>query len=385
MRHFNTYLLIGLLSITSTISYAQAIDTNRMNRDISIMENILEELFRTQIKSNSDRTLVVSKQNFFFSNGVRGAYLPGFGLIFMISSPSSYTVLSENVTTSGYSVHYTENGADSDSEADQESITERITDFLKNYGSTIGQLKNEDKILVIYGSKNSRHNFVYRLSATKSNIPPEKDKLPVISVSANVKDLADYRTGKLKDSDLSKRIAVATSEDKEYFDLKVLGNIFENALNEREENTFRLSGSVNYLMLDNFGALYSFDIRYSNRSDEHILWDFATNRRSRAESIVVGQANNNDRSETQEELNEKIKDAYAAFLANIKEYMIDYGRTLSSLNNNQYLLLSVSVNGRFENVPDRLDLQIKKSVLEQVDRGNINREKAIQEIIVTEY
>ena len=34
-----------------------------------------------------------------------------------------------------------------------------------------------------------------------------------------------------------------------------MGNIFETALRESAENTFRASGKIGYMMLNNFGAI----------------------------------------------------------------------------------------------------------------------------------
>lgn len=401
MKQLYKYLLIGLLSITFTpiSSFSQSIDANRMNRDINIMENILSELFRTTItSSNSNQAFVIESGGFYRGNSSRGTYMPGFGVIFMVSNSSRgvYSVTNET-GNSEYTFYYNGDGDEENQKVDQESITNRIKEFLRDYGSTIGQLKSDEKIMVIYGSKSNSSTLLYRLSTGQGRVTSDKQEtLPVISVSAKVSDLNDFRSGKLTTDNFNKRLAVATSEDKEYLDLKVMGNIFETALKDQDKESFRLSGSVDYMLLDNFGALFSLDVRYDEFGRATaVVWGLENRlRRAFPERVAVGQATRSesekqsdtkDYEEMKKELEQKLDTAYKNLVSNIKEYIVDYGRTLNSLSSDQYLLLSINVNGRYENVPDRLDIQIKKSVLEQLDKGSISREQALQRVVVTEY
>ncbi|MFV1883968.1 MAG: hypothetical protein ACMZ7B_05745 [Balneola sp.] len=400
MKKLYKYLLIGLLSITFTpiTSFAQSIDANRMNRDINIMENILSELFRTTItSSNSNQAFVVESGGFYRGNSSRGTYMPGFGVIFMVSNSNRgiYTLANET-GNSEYTFYYNGDGDEENEKVDQESITNRIKEFLRDYGSTIGQLKNDEKVMVIYGSKSNSSRLLYRFPTGQGRVSSDKQEtLPVISVSSKVSDLNDFRSGKLTADNFNKRLAVATSEDKEYLDLKVMGNIFETALKDQDKESFRLSGSVDYMLLDNFGALFSLDVRYDEFGRATaVVWDLENRIRRSSDRVAVGQvrSSGSDTPLTKDELEERKKEleknistAYSNLVTNIKEYIVDYGRTLNSLSSDQYLLLSISVNGRYENVPDRLDIQIKKSVLEQLDKGSISREQALQRVVVTEY
>lgn len=399
MKSFKTYLLIGLLTITiapaTAFAQSQSIDANRMNRDIRIMENILAELFKTQITSSgSNQTFVVSGSGALRADNVRGTYLPGFGVIFNVSNSgtwgSSYRVLSGG-GENGYTFYYDTNSDDKKAPVDQESITLRIQSFLKDYASTIGQLKDDEKVMVIFGAKNN--NVLYaRLLTTASSgqqKTEEKEEIPVISVSTKVSDLKEFRTGRINAAKFEDRLAVATSKDKEYLDLTVMGNIFKTALDGQEGEAFRLSGRVNHLMLDNFGALFSLDVRYSTSPRGSAVWNFNTALSRTVEGVVSVNSQTRELesaiAKEKEELNKRVNGAYSLLLANLKEYIVDYGRTLSSLNNEQYLLLSVTISGRFEDVPERIDFQVKKSVLQQLDRGSISREKAISEVFVNEY
>lgn len=51
----------------------------------------------------------------------------------------------------------------------------------------------------------------------------------------------------------------------------------------------------------------------------------------------------------------------------------------------ELVYVSVSLSRYGNNLPKRVDLQIKKSVLEAVDKGNMSRKRAMEEINVREY
>lgn len=391
MKKLYTTLLIGLLSITFTPinAFSQSIDANRMNRDINIMENILSELFKTTSSSSNPEHILIVDGMRLGNNATRGTYLPGFGVIFMVSNPASL-VSSYNIARGGssnYSFYYNTDKSNEKEveEVDQDAVTIRIKEFLKDYGSTIGQLKNDEKVMVIFGSASNSRNKFPALVVNRGQNETKKEALPVISVSAKAGDLKDYRSGKLNQKSFDSKLEIATTEDKEYLDLKVMGTILETALKGQEEESFKLIGTIDYMLLDNFGALYSLDVRYNKFSTSTaVIWEMEAMRNKRDELAVVnGERNKNE--ENKEEHDKKVKAAYSKLISNIKEYVVDYGRTLSSLSSDQFMLLTVDVNGRYENIPNRLDIQIKKSDLEQLDKGSISREQALERVIVTEY
>ncbi|MFY0697702.1 MAG: hypothetical protein JXR11_07610 [Balneola sp.] len=380
-------LLIILL--TSSLGWAQNFDANRMNRDIKIMENILGEMFKTYSGNSSSRAVYIAD----FAGGsrnVRGTYLPGYGIIFNVQTSSSFVLSQssdgEGSSNSFYYSYSTSSSDDDNVKVDEESVKDRITEFLKDYASTIGQLKPTENVMVIYGS-NSRHSFpslVYTSSNGKID-RKETEKLPVISGSVTKKDLDDYRSGKINESAFANKVQTASTTDKEYLDLKVMSNIFETALKEQGDESFRLSGNVNYLMLDNFGAIFNLDASYrtNNRLFGRVSGITVTGAYIRTDSRDAPDAKEQDEKEA--EFLASVNEAYSLLKSNIKEYLVDYGRTVSSVKPDQYILTTVNVRGRYNDIPERIDFQLKKSVLDQLDRGQISREKALEQVVVTEY
>jgi hypothetical protein len=388
-RLLQTTFLIGLLTLGfSPVTFSQNIDANRMNRDIRIMENILGELFKMQATSSQSGTATFTAFGR-SAAGVRGTYLPGFGVIFSVSNNS--VIFNGRVVVgngdSGFSFYYGDE-EDEEEEAltiDEESVRERITEFLQNYASTIGQLEGDDRVMVIFGSSDRTAYRVYNMVGARLNADDSGNGLPVISGSAKATDLRDYRSGKINENNFAGKISFASSENKEYRDLKILADIFENALKEQDKDSFRALGKVDYLLLDNFGALYSFDVRYSDFRFPGGTYALNLSRSSRSGRVSVGEVSKADLEEKEEEYQKNLSEAYTDLVQNVKEYMVDYGRTLNTLNSDQFLLLSISVHGRHDDIPERLDIQLKKSVLEQFDRGRLTREQALDQVVVTEY
>jgi len=354
------------------------------------MENILGEMFKTYSGNTSSERVFISGLSD-GSRNVRGTHLPGYGIIFNVQTGSSFVYTSsssdnESSSNSFYYSYSTGSSSDDDVKVDEESVKDRITEFLKDYASTIGQLKPTENVMVIYGS-NSRHSFpalVYTSSNGKID-RREREKLPVISGSVTKKDLDDYRSGKINESAFANKVQTASTTDKEYLDLKVMSNIFETALKEQGDESFRLSGNVNYLMLDNFGAIFNLDASYrtNNRLFGRVSGITVTGAYIRTDSRDAPDAKEQDEKEA--EFLASVNEAYSLLKSNIKEYLVDYGRTVSSVKPDQYILTTVNVRGRYNDIPERIDFQLKKSVLDQLDRGQISREKALEQVVVTEY
>jgi hypothetical protein len=381
-------LLIILL--TSSLGWAQSFDANRMNRDIKIMENILGEMFKTYNSKLESSNATFAFPEFNRSGNIRGTYLPGFGIIFNVVSSSGILVyeLSPASTSNSSSFYYSsEFSSEENSDVSEENVKIRITEFLKDYATSIGQLKPSESVMVIYGSKSKSdfNRIVY--SSNKENLAKsEGKKLPVISGAIKKKDLDDYRSGKLNEDNFVKKIDMASSEDKEYLDLKVMSNIFETALRDQDDESFRLSGNVSYLLLDNFGAIFNLDASY--RTNNRLFGTGSISGFTIRGSYVASQAQgkSSDKIEKEEaEYLTNIDNAYKKLKDNLKEYLVDYGRTISSVKSNQHILTTVNIRGRYKNIPERIDVQLKKSVLDQLDRGQISREKALEQVVVTEY
>jgi hypothetical protein len=81
------------------------------------------------------------------------------------------------------------------------------------------------------------------------------------------------------------------------------------------------------------------------------------------------------------------KDAelYPKFKEDIKEFMLDYGRTIRSLKDDDKVLLEISISScRDCQIPKVLEVSSEMSLLKKYDQQNISREKALAEITMKE-
>lgn len=386
------FIIAFVLAGLQAVSAQQAnIDNNRMDRDINIMKNVLGEMFKTQLQTGDKSIRMVSGSHFYFNGDgdISGTYLPGYGVIFTIpgNQPMMASFSSDDHQFS-YSFAY---GDDKDGEnISEESITNRISEFLREYGSTIGQLSGSDNVMVIYNAGNSGPKIAL-LNADENK---KQTPIPTISVVAKESDLQAFRKGRISDDAFNNRLRISkvTADQKEHRDLKIMANILETAYKNTDEESFSIMGSVDYLKLDNFGALFSFDARYSN--GDMFFGKIAPSSDSEAKVFQIfaerkARQGKNDKNQDldKEEAERKQKNilAYKDFVKQLKEYLVDYGRTLKSVDSNQRILVSVNFSSRYEEVPERIDMQIQKSVLEALDQGKMSRDQAIGKVQLREY
>src|SRR5699024_8857876 len=177
------------------------VDMERMKRDINIMENILQELFKAEGEFISNRYLLTG-------DGIQGTYLSDYGILFRIPGTESGFKGAVTLTDSGnseptYTFKY---GDNSDKEITEESIVNRISEFLRDYASTIGQLSANDRVTVIYNARPGHLTFTF---ISNSDEEFEDYGLPTISVTAQKSDLQAVRSGDISKETFNERLKVS--------------------------------------------------------------------------------------------------------------------------------------------------------------------------------
>jgi hypothetical protein len=81
--------------------------------------------------------------------------------------------------------------------------------------------------------------------------------------------------------------------------------------------------------------------------------------------------------------NKKVTELYPKFEQELKENMVEYGRTLKSLKENEVLVFQIRMTRCPEcGIPSSLELIIKGSVLKDFAAGKIDQAAAISKIIL---
>lgn len=407
MKTLKHTLLIGLMTLLlSPLTLAQNFDANRMNRDIKIMESVLTELFKIEARSantvsNSNNSNSVHQVrsisgNFGFnalasrSNQVNGNYIPGYGVIFKIPYLLSNNIASiEIIKNQGEPsiTFYYDSNEETSNQVNEETVIKRITEFLKDYAPTIGQLKEGEHISIVYGKRTEQlpRVRVFNLSG-EANDKEEVEQIPVITVTAKAEDLIALKNGNLSSDDFEERLSISkqSKEEKERLDLEVMGNILETAFAEGDGDSFHLvtANSLSYVSIDGFGVHYNLDMHRG-----HGLQAFGFGAITR-----FGEAGSEEAEESAKKIQEArverentIKTEYQNLKELMKQYLVDYGRTLNSLSTEQFLIVTANITDHSDTVPSQVNFQLKKSVLEQLDRGQISREEAMNAVTITEY
>jgi len=398
-----------LVMMASTTMFAQnKIDEVRMQRDIEVAENILGTLIKQQYGKRQ-----------FFPLEVQGSYLPGYGVtfrvpsemfgnMFFIQSDEMWNITAPNEplppgTSFSYSYSTGERSpeeqaakeqaeaqkakvvgdgdyqmnkrtsprakgmtkrkvsADSSRISYSERILEAAKNFIADYGDLLSQLPANEKIIVTNKSEgeNLRMTWIGSLDGAV------KQKL--IIVEGNKGDVNQFRQGKISRDQLLAKVKVVNSEisDELQPDLELLSSILSRLYSRDLSKTFFADGNIYYEQLKDFGAIYHMQVYASNLTNDD-LYDMPTLRLQDVD---------------QETRDKKVKELYPEFEKNLKEDMLEYGRTIKSLKEDENLIIEINLTQcRRCAIPSTLELAIKNSVLKDYSSGKITKDAALAKI-----
>ena len=128
--------------------------------------------------------------------------------------------------------------------------------------------------------------------------------------------------------------------------------------------TFFTERTPDYEILDNFGVIYNINT-YSSYVE------------GRYYSMPVL----DKEKVSSEERKAAIEELYPKFETELKSFIIDYGRTIRSLENDDILLLKIKMTKCEDcTIPKSVDVSVKISTLKLFDQQKISREKALASI-----
>jgi hypothetical protein len=381
-------LLIMVGGISSTI--AQKIDNDRMERDIEIAENVLSTLIKQQFE-----------QRTFFAMEITGTYQPGYGVTFRLpadyaapialtiprgsdafiwdgpgqneyisirgtgrqdvavtapSSPDAMTLKDKSRENEKTKRRY---DMDSIKTAYNKKVIEAATSFIVDYGDMVSQLAPGEKIIITNGGDRNRIWGQYLNSSKRTHIVVEGLKSDVIA----------FKQGKLTREQVVAKIKIvnAESSDKIEPDMELLSSIFSRLYRSDLSKTFFSDENIYYEHLSDFGAVF-YMAAYSSVPAEYPKFHMPT----------LGLENVD--AATREK---KVKEIYPIFENELKENMVEYGRTLKSLKDEEALIFNVTLTKCVNcGIPSTLELSIKSSVLKEYGAGKIDKASALSKVVV---
>ncbi|HET8858506.1 hypothetical protein [Marivirga sp.] len=402
-------LLIALSLFVGTIS-AQGVDNERMNKDLKVAQTVLNSLVnennamhwnyereqQTQYIEDYGVILTLPKSNVFAFNfgptappmpDISAAIAKGFGVIEEIQLDEYEEELDEEDKTEIVEIRevrrqeLVERQAelekraaiaiaraqskiqDMDSMREQNSVkrTENVIDFLLDYGHLISQLNPSDKILVM----EKGHDIRYFRDAGRV----ERLKTNRLSVEANVKDILAFQEGKIDREEAKSRIVVNTEKEEIPLqkDLTLLNTILKRLYAQDLSETYYLNGGMPTEQIEGLGVIFYMDMVSSIRNGNE-SWNIPTQ---------------NKENLNQAERDDLIKNIYPKFEEELKKNIIEYGKNVSSLAENEQLIFKVGIT-KCEGckIPETLELQIKSKTLKDLKSGKLTDKEALNEIKV---
>lgn len=386
-------ILISGLVLMASPAFAQKVDEARMERDIEVAENILKTLIRQQF----------DQQRMFFGFDVEGSYQEGFGVTFRFpadfTTPITFAIAGEvgdvlwlDGTPRGYSYSVTtpsrsereagekvkeeldrvrlkakaaQNRASINTDSIRQVYNEKLIsaakDFLIDYGDLISQLSPTEKIVITNRGDQPRV-WVNQFFTT-----PKRTHL---SIEITKGDITAHKQGKLTRDQALKKINVVNTESVDAVepDLELLSSIFNRLYRSDLSTTFFTDEGIYYERLKDFGAVYYMRVYSSNQLPNTNLFNMPTARLSEVDQAAR---------------DKKVKELYPAFEKDMKENIVEYGRTVKSLGDNESLVFNVKLT-KCEGcgIPSSLELSVKGSVLKDYASGKVTKEAAIGKIVI---
>jgi hypothetical protein len=407
---------------------AQNADDTRMNRDIEIAENVLSTLIKQEMKVN------------FFPVDVKGTYRSGYGVTFTVpvnmlmsvGSKNDFIILDGAPGTYSYSYSNSdehealvdhereeaekekdkaelkktkseqdkakaekEKNAVAKEKAAQEMQAPRKEDvrysvarggvrttrtvrddnrdslvavnnakiisaaksFLADYGDMLSLLKGDEKIIIT--NKDNNQRWYYGQNAKRS----------ILMVEASKADVTQFRQGKITREQFLSKIKVTNTESSGKLepDLELLTSIFNRLYSSDLSSTYYINGNAYYERLNDYGAIVNMQV-YSSNDNGYKRWNMPT--------VDL-------RDLSQEDRDKKVKELYPTFENELKENVLEYGRTVRSLKDNEQLVFNVIVTKcKGCGIPADLEISVPYSVLKDYNAGKLDKNSALGKVVV---
>jgi hypothetical protein len=383
-------LVLGIASVSAQkavhASDVKPMDESQLRREVELAQNILATLIKQQF---DERTYVPLELSV--------SYQSGYGLTF--SMPSSYvlpivlmsggasgiysepamTVRSRNYTTPSVPA-LTETTRDprevmkledaktkhrrSELDSAREAYTQRIIDaakiFMADFGDMLTQLPSSEKIIVT-----NQGNQPRTLAGQYFGAQP----VAYVSVEATKSDMVAHKQGKGTRQQALDKIKVINAEVVRTVepDLELLSSIFTRLYRVDLAKTYFVEQQVYFDRLRDFGAVYYMQV-LSTTQTSYTSFDLPT---LGLENVDLATRNI------------KVTELYPRFEQELKENILEYGRTVKALGNDESLIFKVSITPCPNcGIPASLEVSIKGSVLKEYQGGKITKDVALGKFIL---
>jgi hypothetical protein len=182
-------------------------------------------------------------------------------------------------------------------------------------------------------------------------------------------DIAQYKTGKLNRAQALAKIKVVNTESVDAVepDLELLSSIFSRLYRSDLSKTYFTEENIYYERLKDYGVIYYMQV-YSSNERDYKRFDMPT---LNLEDV------------DQQTRNKKVVELYPAFERELKDNVLEYGKTLKSLKDDEVFIFQVRVTRCAGcGIPSSLEVSVKGSVLKDLSAGKITKDAALGKLAV---
>lgn len=413
-----TVILLFLL-MSSPAIWLSAQDMDRMNRDVKVMQQALNELFSEEMGTGA--------RSFYGPNEQQARYVPGFGIMLYVPNIPSQVIQTEEGELQNFSHVQTQNWQEKSGK-----IAEVMKQFLADYGDLARQLPAGEQIMVHY-KESGVDRLVYvtgrqalRGSSNSVQVTDRGNGNRQAEITAKVSraDISAYREGKINRDQFEDKISVVTLDmtTKEGGDpaggefqvfAGILKSLYEGESDEmgfnysftfpqhngviadvqwEEEDDEEMEGAADidvdaYVSQSMFAHKTAFRdrVQYNRIAGFGVIYELKLGYPLKRISEEEEGEWKDLRDEYLEKRDDKIEEIYQHLLPEMKEHMIEYGRTLRGLEGGEMLVVEVELPAcQACDLPAKLEFKVKQSVLSDYDRGKISLEQAMTQVMVAE-
>ncbi len=367
--------LLFLFILLANFTSAQESGNDRMKRDIEVAENILE-------------TLIQGEQNFRINGStVEGSYIDGHGILFTLGSGSFFAIgRGTDIFVAGQGTVYSKKNntvekSDSIAANFYENIKTVMKTFITDYAHLLSQLKPNEKVLLRYGNSASTSLFKITTNAAVALSDGSKKNSKELTAEITKAALDEARAGKLTKTQLEERIKFSEQIEggKRETDLELLSSIFNRLYQGDLSTTYRLIENTDYEKIEGLGAIYKMSFGYATKGTSSFFYNSAGG------TVWSQEGLEKKPKVSEEEWKKEVTEKFPQFLEDFKKNLIEYGRTVKNLNTNELLAFNLRFHFCDEcNIPKKVELSVKKSVLEDYDKNKISLSQAVEKITVKE-
>ena len=378
-------LLTGLPVVSAGPASAQSrqqIDWKRMQRDLDIMETILDKLLDSE---QSDATgLYFSRYGVVFQVEIGGWSLAVFQVEALRGQAEALKRQAEQVRNEAERLAHARSSSETAKPAKEEKeklmvmtrggidvtpnerlemLKEACFEFLRDYADAIGQLTDNDRVTILLHFEDMSEVFSTRLGRQGQKWPW------AVEVSARKRDIVAFRRGGLSEKAFRQRLVVRErfaeqGRDKE---VDIMASILATALKRRYLEGYSTNRGRG-MYLEGLGALFFLkgDL-FSARAQaamERALGQYL-------QQLEGGASEERVRKKSQEQLEQ----AFADFKEEVIQLVADYGHTLRKLKSNEYVIVNVDFENRwallYTETPKRVFFKVQKRELDRYNRGQI--------------